>query len=581
MGDATATIAAKNTFDVIVIGSGVSGALLANVLANKGARVLILEAGEIGRDRQEMVHSWAGATVKRLGTPYIPSQPAKIPGPEQPANPRDIKIARDLYFDQIPDPVTPERYGSTYERRVGGSTWHWLGHTPRLLPNDFRMNTMYGVGVDWPISYADLETWYCQAEKELGVAGDDAEWANIHGAFRSQPFPMSKIWPSWSDLQVAKALKKVQIEGHTLDVLSMPSARNSQEYDGRPACAGNASCVPICPIGAKYDASVHVKKALRAKAQLREKSVVTQLDVDADGSVHLVHYKQWDGSKGEAWGRIVIVAANAIESAKLLLMSKGPGADSGVANSKGLVGQNLMDHLQKVVLGTSREPLFPYRGPPSTSGIEVFRDGPFRDHRGAFRVSLGNDGWARLGSPQNDVERLVNTNGLFGKDLRGQLFDQISRQLRLSCSVEVLPNPANRVTLSNLNDTFGIPRPQIHFETKEYTRSALGLAVDVMCAILRAADATPLPVDRNPLNYTGAGHVVGTCRMGFDKTHAVVDADCRSFDHRNLYIVGGSTFPTCGTANPTITIAALALRAAHHVLATLPQFPARPVEPHK
>jgi len=147
--------------------------------------------------------------------------------------------------------------------------------------------------------------------------------------------------------------------------------------------------------------------------------------------------------------------------------------------------------------------------------------------------------------------------------------------------VEVLPNPANRVTLSNLNDTFGIPRPQIHFETKEYTRSALGLAVDVMCAILRAADATPLPVDRNPLNYTGAGHVVGTCRMGFDKTQAVVDADCRSFDHRNLYVVGGSTFPTCGTANPTITIAALALRAANHVLATLPQFPARPVEPQK
>src|SRR5882672_4059819 len=313
MGDATATIAAKDTFDAVIIGSGVSGALLANELANKGARVLILEAGETGRDRQEMVHSWAGATVKRLGTPYTPSQPAKIPGPEQPANPSDIKVARDLYFDQMPDPITPERYGSTYERRVGGSTWHWLGHTPRLLPNDFRMQSAYGVGVDWPISYSDLEPWYCQAEKALGVAGDDAEWKEVHGAFRSQAFPMSKIWPSWSDMQIARKLNGVPIAGHQLAVLSTPSARNSQVYDGRPPCAGNASCVPICPIGAKYDASVHVKRAVEKHATLREKSVVTRLEVDADKSVHLVHYKHWDGKPGKAWGSIVVVAANAIE----------------------------------------------------------------------------------------------------------------------------------------------------------------------------------------------------------------------------------------------------------------------------
>jgi len=225
--------------------------------------------------------------------------------------------------------------------------------------------------------------------------------------------------------------------------------------------------------------------------------------------------------------------------------------------------------------------VFPFRGPPSTSGIETFRDGDFRKKRGAFRMSVGNDGWSRTGSPQTDVARLVQTEALFGEELRARLFHDVSRQMRMSCSVEVLPNPANRVTLSDKKDSFGVPRPQIHFATDDYTRNAFGPALDVIFEVFRAMNATVTSADRNPLNYSGAGHVMGTCRMGFDAKTAVVDADCRSFDHRNLYVVGASTFPTCGTANPTITLAALALRAANHVMATLPQFPPRPLEPPK
>jgi len=574
---AETSISEKDTFDVVIVGSGVAGALIADVLAGNGIRVLLLEAGETGVDRQAMVLRWAQATFKGLGTAYIASQPSKAPGPEQPADEKDRRNARDVYYDQA---NSPEKYLSTYERRVGGSTWHWLGHTPRLLPNDFRMQSAYGVGVDWPISYSDLEPWYCQAEKALGVAGDDAEWKEVHGAFRSQAFPMSKIWPSWSDMQIARKLNGVPIAGHQLAVLSTPSARNSQVYDGRPPCAGNASCVPICPIGAKYDASVHVKRAVEKHATLREKSVVTRLEVDADKSVHLVHYKHWDGKPGKAWGRIVVVAANAIESAKLLLLSAGPGADKGVANTSGQVGCNLMDHLQKAVLATSREPVFPFRGPPSTSGIETFRDGPFRDRRGAFRLSLGNDGWGRAGSPYNDVAHLVRDEGLLGEELSARLFHDVSRQVRISCSVEVLPNRNNRVTLSPQEDSFKVQRPAIHFATEAYTHAAFGPALDVIAEILRAIDATPIAVDRDPLHYSGAGHIMGTCRMGFDAADSVVDPDCRSHDHPNLYIAGASTFPTCGTANPTITIAALALRAAANIAAALPKFPANPSEAH-
>ena len=556
---------ATETFDVVIIGAGVAGALIADALAARGVKVLLLEAGETGRERSDLVARWAAATVKGLGSPYMASEPERIPGPEQPASEAERKNARDLYYDQ----QSAEKYQSTYERRVGGSTWHWLGHTPRLLPNDYRLHTTYGVGVDWPLGYADLEPWYCRAEMELGVAGDDAEWQNVHGAFRSQPFPMSKIWPSWSDLLFTRALQDIDVAGRRLAVLSTPSARNSQAYDGRPPCAGNASCVPICPIGAKYDGSVHVRKSVAKGAKLWEKSVVLRLDADADGFVRTVHFKRWDQSEGRVKGRIVIVAANAIESAKLLLLS-------GIANSSGQVGQNLMDHLQKAVLGTARQPLYPFRGPPSTSGIETFRDGDFRKTRGAFRMSLGNDGWSRSGSPNTDLTRLIQTERLFGRELRDRLFHDVSRQVRISCSVEVLPNPANRVTLSPLKDSFGVPRPQLHFSTDDYTRSGFGPAVDVILELFRAIDATVTSVDRNPLNYSGAGHIMGTCRMGFDAKTAVVDADCRSFDHRNLYIVGASTFPTCGTANPTITVAALALRAAAHVLTLLPTLAPKP-----
>jgi choline dehydrogenase-like flavoprotein len=418
-----------------------------------------------------------------------------------------------------------------------------------------------------------LESWYCNAEKELGVAGDDTEWKNVHGAFRSQPFPMRKIWPSWSDQLFARALGSVRIEGNKLDVLSTPSARNSEAYDGRPPCAGNASCVPICPIGAKYDATVHLGKASRNGAQLRERCVVTKLLADPDGAVHRVQYKQWDGTGSEVWGRVVVLVANAIESAKLLLLSAGEHAPQGVANSSGLVGRNLMDHLQKAVLATSPNPTFPFRGPPSTSGIETFRDGEFRKRHGAFRLSLGNDGWSRSGSPYSDVAQLVQTEGLFGEELRKRVFHDVSRQVRVSCSVEVLPNADNRIDLSDQTDSFGLPRPKISFATDDYTRTAFVPAVDTMLEIVRAIDATPINFNRDPLNYSGAGHVMGTCRMGFEAGKSVVDPDGRSHDHRNLYILGGSTFPTCGTANPTITIAALALRAANHMIATLPQFP--------
>src|SRR5438477_5872756 len=302
-------------FDVVVIGAGVAGAMMACRLAQAGARVLILEAGSRNPSRATMVGSYATAPAKTLHSPYGQAESdLKAPSPD----------SSPTYFEQPPAPHT--QYKSTYERRTGGSTWHWLGHTPRMLRSDFEMRSRYGGSqdfpdafADWPISYKDLEPWYCQAEKEMGVAGSHEEWNNLFDSPRSQPFPMSMIWPSYSDMWIAERINGRSFDGIEYQVRSTPSARNSELYDGRPPCAGNSICVPICPIGAKYDGTVHVRKALQArtKVELRERCVVTRLHADASGRIDAVTYKTWSDEETTVHGKVVVLAAHAIESAKL------------------------------------------------------------------------------------------------------------------------------------------------------------------------------------------------------------------------------------------------------------------------
>lgn len=549
---------APEAFDVVVVGAGVAGALIAWRLGKAGFTVALLEAGAAKVDRQAALAAWSASAGKSLGSPY----PGAAAGPEHPG-------PLNAYYDQ----AGPEDYLSTYERIAGGTTWHWLGHTPRLLPNDFSLRSTYGVGVDWPISYATLEPWYCPAEEALGVAGDDDQWGNVHGAFRSRPFPMPPIWPSWSDNAVARMVDGRAINGHEVRVLATPAARNSRPYDGRPPCAGNSSCIPICPIGAKYDGHVHVRKAVQTgKVKLIDRAVATRLTVGEPGRIDAVEYPLDDGSRRTVRGKIVVLTANAIESTKLLLMSAdaGKGAANGVANSSDQVGRGLMDHMQKSVFVLAKEPLYPFRGPPSTSGIETFRDGPFGAQHSAMRFSLNNDGWARraAASPLADVRAAVD-RGLFGSELRKRLFEGVSRQFRFSLSTEVLPDPNNRVTLSTLTDADGLPRPRLSFDIGGYTRAAFGPALAIVGRLVQAMGATIVEQDTSvdPHHYSPAGHVMGGCRMGASAAEAVTDADCRSFDQTNLYIVGAGVLPTCGTANPTLTVAALSLRAAEHIAA--------------
>jgi choline dehydrogenase-like flavoprotein len=449
----------------------------------------------------------------------------------------------------------PVLFKSTYERRVGGTTWHWLGTVLRHLPNDFRLRSLYGVGVDWPITYDDLEPWYSVAEQELGVAGDSQ--ADL-GSPRSQAYPLPPLPLTYLDKQVALAAERLGMH-----VFATPQARNSLPYDGRPPCCGNATCVPICPIAAKYDGSVHVQKAIRLGVQVIDQAVVNFVEVNEEGWVTGVRFKRPDGSEQRAIAQIFVLAAHAIETPKILLMSRSDALPNGIANSSDQVGRNLMDHPVQLSWALAQEPLYPYRSPLENAGIEDLRDGPSRNERAAFRMAIGEDGWSFPGTPPTTLASELIASGLRGRRLVEQMNAHVARQIRFANLIEQLPDPENRVTPAfEQVDAIGIPRPRIQYRLDDYVKRGMAAAREVSEQVFAAMGASLVAHGEE---HEGAGHVMGTYRMGDDPKTSVVNAEQRSHDHPNLFLLGSGVFPTVGTANPTLTIAALSLWAAQTI----------------
>jgi choline dehydrogenase-like flavoprotein len=532
--------------EVVIVGAGIAGALVAERLAKAGVKVLILEAGP-DIDRGEAVVQFYNALVKVPECAY--PQTAYAP------HPRSDNL--DFYYVQ----TGPQKFASTYVRQVGGTTWHWLGTCLRLVPDDFRLATRYSRGVDWPIDYDAVEPWYGEAENEIGVSGDSA--VDL-GSPRTKPYPMPAIPMSYLDQQIAKAF-----EGTPYQVRSTPQGRNSIVRDDRPPCCGNNSCIPLCPIQAKYDGTVHVGRAVAAGARLLHQSVAYRIEIGPGRNVAAIRYRRPDGSEGRVTAKVFVLAAHGIEIPKLLLMSRGPSAPNGVANSSDQVGRNLMDHPVQLSYALAAQPVWPYRGPLSTSGVENTRAGDWRATRPSFRIEIGNDGWSwPTGAPTSDAQALA-AKGLGGDTLRKALLDRTSREIRFATLTEQLPDPANRIVPdATKRDALGIHRPRIAYRLDGYTLAGLAEARRIHAEAFGRMNATEIAHNADK-DFQGAGHVMGTARMGKDGTTAVVDGDLRTFDHPNLFIEGSAVFPTGGAANPTLTIAALALRSVDAIRRTL------------
>ena len=608
------------TADVIVVGAGMAGSVMAYQLGLAGLKVLVLESGPaIPPNRSEYLERFYTAVLKAPESPYPPEQseqtPAKQFAPR--ATIQDLITAGSDDKDKVQKSYLvqngPRLFASTYERVGGGTMWHWMGTALRLLPNDFRMQTKYKVGVDWPISYDDLQTAYCRAEEEMGVSADVASQSYLGVTFpQGYQYSMHGIPPSLVDQGVGKAINGTQYQGFTLNVRQTPAGRNSQNDNGRRVCAGNTSCTPICPIQAKYDATVTMAKALdTGNVRILYQCVASKVQVDANGvtGIDFIQYQN-NGTQqnGTAQGKRYVIAAHAIETPKLLLNSISPHSPNGVANSSGQVGKSLADHPVYLAWGLMPEgkPLFPFRGPLSTSGIEDMRDGPFRSERAAWRIEIGNEGWNwSANDPYTTVCDFIDgdnnggtNNGgadhkseaLSGVALVQKLNSVLTRQFRLAFLIEQVekdPEHAQcRVESSkHFTDGLGLPRPEIAYELSDYTKEGFKqarlAATHIITKLMGATELTDLKPKLKPGSQTvfeydgqnyafyGAGHLMGTYRMGSDRRYSVVDKDQRSWDHPNLFLVGDGVFPSTGTANPTLTITALTFQAADVVASDL------------
>ncbi|HEX8246498.1 MAG TPA: GMC family oxidoreductase, partial [Longimicrobium sp.] len=352
-------------------------------------------------------------------------------------------------------------------------------------------------------------------------------------------------------------------------------------HDLGQRCAGNNSCTPICPIQAKYNANKTLEKAVRTRnVKVLTHAVASRVLVDEGGAVKGIEvkcYRHPDSAEHTvhvARGTMYVLAAHAVENAKLMLAS-------GLESSSGQMGRNLMDHPVMINWGLLPERAGAYRGPLSTSGIEDLRGGSFRARHAAFRVEIGNDGWVwPMGGPNTTVGDALKT-GLFGARLREHLGHTVSRQFRLGFLIEQMPMAANRVTIDRAyTDRLGNFRPVIDYDLEPYTLEGMRVAREISDLVFSHAGAANMTQTKdnfigaatwNGVTYPwdGAGHFAGTHVMGTGRGDSVVDADQRSWDHRNLYLVGCGSMPTMGTSNPTLTITAMAFRTARALLRDL------------
>jgi choline dehydrogenase-like flavoprotein len=600
--------AGEALYDAVIVGSGISGAIIASELAAAGNRVLILEAAsgdDMTIDRyNEYLSRFYGTAYKDNQSPYPRNPDADMPRSTDAQKIRPGQPNHSAYLVQN----GPFSTDTVYTRVFGGTTMHWEGKTLRMLPQDFEMQTNFGQGLNWPLNYEQLEPYYREAEREIGVSADVEDQAYLGISFKpGYVFPMKGLPLSYLDKMVARDVDGTKVElddeQYELKVRPFPQGRNgipNPAYDNGkgfvpvPAvstsqveaggrCQGNNNCVPLCPVQAKYNAGKTLAKAFSSgRVDILAQTVASKVEIDkGTGRVEHIEYKVYRDPTSPAYttgrvrGRIFVLSANAIENPRLMLAS-------GLPSSSGLIGRNLMDHAYLLSWALLPEIAGTMRGTNCTGGIVALRGGSFRRRQAGFGIDIHNDGWGwAMGSPYTDLIDIVEDHNLFGPALRRALVDKISRQLQLAFMVEVLPNPSNRVTVDpQYRDPLDNMRPVISYSVPDYTMRGVAFGRQLARRIFQRLGATDYtqnhPEDYGYVTYEGQGyairggnHLAGTHIMGTSPSNSVVDAQQRSWDHENLYLVGGGSLPSIGTSNITLTLAALCFRSARHMIQQL------------
>jgi choline dehydrogenase-like flavoprotein len=412
------------------------------------------------------------------------------------------------------------------------------------------------VADDWPISYDDLEPYYTRVEYELGVSGPDGVQASPFDPPRSRPYPT----PPHPFNCASHALKR-GADKLGLHLVREPLAIPTKPWNGRPACIGAGTCVVGCSIAAKSSIDVtYVPKAeATGRVEIRPDCTAREITIGSDGKARSVIYFDAAGREQEIGARAIVVAGNAVETPRLLLMSRSTQFPEGLANSSGLVGKYFMEHLGVWAYGLFSERLDPWRGPPS--------GGVIQDYYATSRRNAFARGWTIVVTFSSHWPLAV-ASGVpgWGAEHKAQTKQRFAHVTGVCSCGEQLPDVRNRVVLDPfVKDHLGLPVPHLVNRTYDNDRAMISAIRVRLKELLEAAGATEIWGNQY---WPGMpSHYMGTCRMGTNPATSVVDPWCRTHDVPNLFIGDGSVFVTGGGVNPALTISAVAARTADGMIA--------------
>jgi glucose dehydrogenase len=512
---------------VAIVGSGIVGAAIAHTLSRRGYRVDLFEKGP------EYPYPHAKQFSERIQFMY-----------ENPI----YEASKDIDAVTISGDYV---WHADRERHlvVGGSGTQWSAITLRMRPDDFRTRSRYGYGEDWPLTYEDLEPYYCKAEAHLGVSGTDAD--NPFAPRRSRAFPLPPFELSYHDRLLAETLRARGIHLHTT-----PQARTRLPYQERAGCQNFGVC-KFCPIGARYSPAYHLLDAVKTgRCELHHDVSVRRLVMDKSGRGRAVVYQRHDGSKErEHPADVIVVAAGTLESIRLLLLSTdGSGPEIGSARDH--VGRHFTFHHLWAGGCHYRSPVYPNRFGGFAAQSHQFLDHPSRGKRGALKIEVGS---------QTPFHQGRVTKWGSRADIMAQLRPRLHWR-RIVLTAESQTSPEKYVELSEKQDRFGDPFAHIHYAPSGFDHENLRFAAEVFDLLAEASGSDEKIFGQDASLLYSGGHHMGGCRMGRDIRDSVVDQYGRLHGSSNVFMTGGSTFVgTSGAINPTLTMVALALRTAEFI----------------
>jgi choline dehydrogenase-like flavoprotein len=538
----------REAVDFVIVGSGSAGGIIAKELSTAGFDVVVFEQGRY-RTPPDFTHDEISVLYLdelQGGGPEIQQQTFRRDGSE---------VAR------VPAGANPAWYAQT----VGGSSVHFSGNFWRFRECDFQERSLLGPisgtnFMDWPISYADLEPYYTRVDWEIGVSGAPGPF----DAPRSKPFPVPPMPIKSSGALLERGARKLgwhaQVE--PLAILSRP-------HNGRPACIGCGYCMDFgCEVGAKSSTLATMIPLAEASGhcEIRSECAVFRLETDARGRMSEVLFYDPEGREQSQKAKAVIVSANGAETARLLLNSASDRYPDGLANSSGFVGRNLMFNSHSLAMATFEHPLNEYKGVQVTRMVHDFYES---DPARGFYGGGGIDARPLFGATPIRFADIGLPAGSprWGAAYKDLLASNFNHQLTITSSATSLALDSNNITIDPTHrDAWGRRSLRITYRDHPDDLATVRFLQDRAIEILDAAGAKQ--IWRNPIyGQRGGAHLLGTCRMGGDPESSVVDKYHRSHDIPNLFICDGSSFVTSGRGQPTMTIMALAFRAAEHIAA--------------